>query len=127
MNESWLDGTTLTIPATVTKNGRQHVFPIPRIANSLILTLTPFKGWGKRKTELDKILNLPNWTHHDLRRTYATNLQRLSIRLEVTEALLNHVSGTRAGIVGIYQRHDFFPEMKEAVEQYEQFLQALIA
>jgi Arm DNA-binding domain len=127
MNESWLDGTTLTIPAAVTKNGRQHVIPISGTAQNLIHKLRPFVGWGKYKTNLAHRLNLPNWTHHDLRRTYATNIQRLGVRLEVTEALLNHVSGTRAGIVGTYQRHDFFPEMKEAVEQYEQFLQALLA
>ena len=46
------------------------------------------------------------WTLHDLRRTMATGLQKLGVRLEVTEAVLNHVSGSRAGIVGVYQRHD---------------------
>ena len=45
------------------------------------------------------------WVLHDLRRTVATNLQKLGVRLEVTEAVLNHVSGSRAGIVGVYQRH----------------------
>jgi hypothetical protein len=37
---------------------------------------------------------------HDLRRTLATGLQRFGIRLEVTEAVLNHVGGSMAGIVG---------------------------
>jgi hypothetical protein len=46
------------------------------------------------------------WWLHDLRRTLATGLQRLRVRLEVTEAVLNHLSGSRAGVVGIYQRHD---------------------
>jgi hypothetical protein len=31
----------------------------------------------------------------DLRRTVATGLQRLGVRLEVTEAVLNHISGSR--------------------------------
>src|SRR6478752_5064977 len=35
---------------------------------------------------------------HDLRRTLATGLQRLGVRLEVTEAVLNHLSGSRAGV-----------------------------
>jgi hypothetical protein len=48
----------------------------------------------------------PVWWLHDLRRTLATGLQQLGVRLEITEAVLNHLSGSRAGIVGIYQRHD---------------------
>jgi integrase len=32
------------------------------------------------------------WSVHDLRRTVATGLQRLGVRLEVTEAVLNHIS-----------------------------------
>ncbi len=126
-NETWLNGQTLTIPASVTKNGRQHRIPVTAASVPLIQNLIPFKGWGPKKTELDKILKLPNWTHHDLRRTYATNMQRLGIRLEVTEALLNHVSGTRAGIVGVYQKHDFFPEMCEAIEKYEAWLKSVLA
>ena len=51
---------------------------------------------------------------HDLRRTVATGLQRLGIRLEVTEAVLNHISGTRAGIAGVYQRHDWATEKRAA-------------
>jgi hypothetical protein len=38
------------------------------------------------------------WSVHDLRRTVATGLQRLGVRLEVTEAVLNHISGSRGGI-----------------------------
>ena len=60
--------------------------------------------------------SIPHWTLHDLRRTLATGLQRLGIRLEVTEAVLNHVSGSRAGIVGVYQRHDYFDEKRQALD-----------
>ena len=45
-----------------------------------------------------------------MRRTVATGLQRLGVRLEVTEAVLNHISGSRAGIAGVYQRHDWAAE-----------------
>jgi integrase len=47
----------------------------------------------------------PDWTLHDLRRTVATNLQKLGVRLEVTEAVLGHKGASRAGIVGVYQRY----------------------
>jgi hypothetical protein len=40
--------------------------------------------------------------------------------------LLNHVSGSLGGIVGVYQRHDFQPEMREAVERYDNWLSNLL-
>ena len=58
------------------------------------------------------------WTFHDLRRTVATNLQKLGVRLEVTEAVLNHVSGSRAGIVGVYQRHTWADEKRAALNAW---------
>jgi integrase len=100
-----------------------------------------FNGWSKAKGQLDKTISslsakneqvnaapVQPWTLHDLRRTYATNLQRLGIRLEVIEALLNHVSGTRAGIVGVYNRHRYETEMREAVTIFDEwFAKAILA
>src|SRR5205823_4031666 len=122
MCAAWLNGNILTIPASATKNGRQSVIPVPQLAVPLIQTLTPLKWFWKHKARLDAASGAQNWCHHDLRRTYATTMQRLGARLEVTEKLLNHVSGSTAGIVSIYQRHDFFPEMKEAIAKYETWL-----
>jgi hypothetical protein len=50
---------------------------------------------------------------------FATNMARLGVRLEVTEKLLNHVSGSTGGFVGVYQRHEFLDEMREAISRYE--------
>jgi len=68
-----------------------------------------------------------HWTIHDLRRTVATNLQRLGVRLEVTEAVLNHVSGSRAGIVGIYQRHTWSDEKRAALDAWARRLEAIVS
>jgi integrase len=68
---------------------------------------------------------VPHWTLHDLRRTLATRLQRLGVRLEVTEAVLNHLSGSRTGIVGVYQRHNYFQEKKSALSAWERELKRL--
>jgi len=57
-----------------------------------------------------------HWTLHDIRRTVATNLQRLGVRLEVTEAILNHISGSQAGIVKVYQRYNWMDEKREALQ-----------
>jgi hypothetical protein len=61
---------------------------------------------------------VPDWRLHDLRRTLATGFQRLGIRFEVTEAVLNHVGGSRAGVAGIYQRHDWKEEKHEALKMW---------
>jgi hypothetical protein len=48
----------------------------------------------------------------------ATGLQRLGVRLEVTEAILNHISGSRGGIAGVYQRHDWAAEKRAALDAW---------
>lgn len=68
--------------------------------------------------ELDQPEVILNWRLHDLRRTVATGLQRLSCRLEVIEAVLGHLSGSRAGIVGIYQRHSYDSEKQQALNAW---------
>ena len=95
---------------------------------------TPFAGWSKAKRALDKAITdarakatiaagtnppaLVPWSVHDLRRTVATGLQRLGVRLEVTEAVLNHISGSRGGIAGVYQRHDWASEKRAALDAW---------
>jgi hypothetical protein len=61
---------------------------------------------------------LESWTIHDLRRTLATGLQRLGVRLEVTDAVLNHISGSRGGIAGVYQQHNWACEKRAALDAW---------
>jgi integrase len=95
---------------------------------------TPVSGWSRAKALMDKQaanLNnkraLPGWRVHDLRRSFATGLQRLGVSLQVIEALLGHVSGSRAGVVGIYQRHGFDAEKKVAVEAWARHVALLVS
>ena len=60
-----------------------------------------------------------HWTLHDLRRSFASGLQRLGIRFEVIEAALNHKV---KGIAGTYQKYDFEPEIKAALEKWSNHL-----
>ena len=53
-----------------------------------------------------------------MRRTVATGLQRLGVRLEVTEEILAHRSGSRSGVTGIYQRFKFEDEKRAALEAW---------
>lgn len=89
-----------------------------------------FTGFAKGKTQLDKRLasDLPiePWRIHDLRRTLATGLQRLGTRFEVVEAVLNHVSGSKSGVAGIYQRHDSADEKRAALQAWGRFVEGLL-
>jgi hypothetical protein len=57
----------------------------------------------------------------------ATGFQRLGVRFEVTEAVLNHVGGSRAGVAGIYQRHDWKAEKREALEAWGNHVNSILA
>ena len=69
---------------------------------------------------------LTPWNVHDLRRTVATGLQRLGVRLEVTEAVLNHISGSRGGIAGVYQRHDWAAEKRAALDSWATYVRSVV-
>jgi integrase len=138
---------TWTLPKERAKNGVAHLVPLsdmaielieklPRIANTGDFVFTfgrvAVQGFARKKIELDAAIAadigmpLEGWTFHDFRRVVATNLQRLGVRLEVTEAVLNHVSGSRSGIVGVYQRHDFATEKRAALAAWAARLNEII-
>jgi hypothetical protein len=50
----------------------------------------------------------------------------MGTRLEVVEAVLGHVSGSRAGVVGIYQRHKFETEAAEATRRWGEHVAGLL-
>ena len=67
------------------------------------------------------------WRVHDFRRTVATGLQKLGVRFEVTEAVLNHLSGARSGVAAVYQRHDWKDEKRAALDAWGRRVQAVLA
>jgi integrase len=153
MTDGELAGDDWLLPASRVKNGRPHVVPlsgrardvldgIERIgAGGLIHTTTgrtPLSGFAKGRdhiaAKMQEIADrerggpvlIPRWTFHDLRRTAATGMARLGIPVRVTEAVLNHVSGTGGGIVAVYQRHDYADEKRAALEAWSRFIGDLV-
>jgi integrase len=135
------DLSTWTIPGSRTKNHVEHIVPLSRQAREIIaaqprLDDNPhvfpgrkgqdFRGFSRAKEALDAASGMTEWRLHDLRRTVATGLQKLGVRLEVTEAVLNHVSGSRSGIVGVYQRHTWGPEKVAALQAWADCVEALV-
>ena len=98
---------------------------------------TSISGHSRAKRRLDREIaklaetekDLPPiapWRYHDLRRTLATGMQRLGVRFEVTEAILNHVSGSKSGVAGVYQLHDWGPEKKMALQAWADHVGSLL-
>jgi integrase len=129
-----------TIPASRAKTGAAHVVPLSAQAQA-ILRRAPhlgetdlvfpglrgaFGGFSKAKAALDKASGVKDWRLHDLRRTMATGLQRLGVRLEATVAVLNHIAGSRAGIVGVYQRHTWAEEKRAALNAWGEHVAAIV-
>jgi integrase len=136
-----LEGALWKLPAGRVKNAKGHDVSLSRAALDLlaglprigdfVLTLdgtAPVRDYARGKRRLDALLppDMPPWTLHDLRRTAATGLARLGVNLVVIEKILNHVSGSLAGIVGVYQRHEFADEKRAALQQWADHVERLV-
>jgi integrase len=137
---SEISGDTITLPASRTKNGETHLVPLSAPAKAILDELprvgdlifsTPggsnLNGsWSARKAQLDAIASIEPWRVHDLRRTVAVGLQRLGVQLQVVETILGHTSGSRSGIVKIYQTYHYEKETASALEAWGAHIEALI-
>jgi integrase len=132
-----------TLPRERSKNDREHVVPLPSQAWDIIDALpringgdfmftkdggTPVAGWAKAKTRLSGRAGLVEngWRLHDLRRSCASGMQRLSVPVPVIEKALNHISGTFRGIVGTYQQHDYADEVRIALQKWGDHVERLV-
>jgi integrase len=124
-----------------TKNGRKHSVPLSPTTLALLNAVPrrgdralcfgarsgPFSGWSKAKVLLDERINtalsatdpkakpLAAWRLHDLRRTAATRMADLGVQPHVVEAVLNHISGHKAGIAGVYNHAAYDMEKRAAL------------
>lgn len=120
-----------TIPGARTKNGKAHSVPLaprvrailkslPRFESAFVFPARgkpeqPYSGYSKGKRELDALADLHDWTLHDLRRTAATGMAELGVPPHVVEKILNHSTGTFAGVAGVYNRFEYRSEMRSAL------------
>jgi integrase len=143
MKRGEVDGTQWLIPGSRTKNHRPHVVPLPPSARDLIADVrrtegceyvfsttgsSPVSGWSKIKERLDAAMKPATpWVLHDLRRTCATGMAELGIAPHIIEAALNHISGARAGVAGVYNRAAYLPEKKAALERWADHIEGLVS
>jgi integrase len=115
------------------KSKRRHTIPIAPLVRELLEHRGRAGLYFPNKhgeaftyaTNLDrnfrKECGVEEWCLHDIRRTFATQMQRLGVRIEVTERLLDHKRLT-GGLIGVYQRHNYLKEMTEALALYEEWV-----
>lgn len=152
LDASWQEfsGDLWTLPGERVKNGRTHVLPLPSSVMDMFGSIPCKEGATKifpigghphkslnsfnkgaanlhrAMAELNGGVKIENFRIHDLRRTVATGMQRLGIPIAVTEAVLNHVSGSMAGIASVYQRHDYLNEKRDALAAWGELLANII-
>jgi integrase len=145
---------TITLPDFITKNGVQHTFPYGHQAAAILKLIpdqgeylfpasrahvrgkptTTFNGWPKHKEMFDKSCGVSDWTLHDLRRTFATNLAGLKVPPHIVERLLNHkfgsiqnqTDGIVSAVADVYYRHLYMDEMCSAIVRWEKRLNTLV-
>jgi len=134
----------ILLPAHRVKNKRAHTVPLSDAAIAILNQLRDsgrahvfgdteagYQGWPRAKRILDNHIAetgdpLPHWTIHDIRRSVATHMVELGVQPHIVEAVLNHVSGHRGGVAGIYNRATYDKEKRAALNLWAEHLLAVI-
>jgi len=147
------DRNEIILSADRVKNGREHVIPMSKAVRNILKAQVRnigrdqvfgvgngaggFAGWSAAKNELDARIAkkwpasnkpMPHWQLHDLRRTAATWMAEsppkgLGIQPHIIEAVLNHVSGSKSGVAGIYNRASYDVEKRAALQAWADHLE----
>jgi integrase len=147
-----LAGRSWLLPSDRTKNQRPHLVPLSDAVHAIIAAQPrrvnrdgklrdlifgrgegPFSGWSNCKGLLDARITeatnntLRHWVAHDLRRTFATHAAEvLKIQPHIIEVVLNHISGFKAGVAGVYNRATYEPEKRMALDRWAEQLLAWV-
>ena len=145
------DRSVWTIPASRTKNGRQHTVPLPAMVRDELVNVigertsgyvfsttggrAPVSGFSKLKQKLDaKMLAaaqeddpkavIAPWRLHDLRRTFITGANEIGCEPHIIEAVANH---TLPGVAGVYNLARYISQRHAALEQWCGYVQAIVS
>jgi integrase len=145
------DGMVWTLPGARTKNKKPHVVPLSPLAREQIEEAggkgdfvfssngrTSVSGFSRAKRRLDKAMLdiakeqnpetkiVPPWRLHDLRRTAVTGMAEIGIAPHVIELVVNHVSGHKAGVAGVYNKSELLAERKAALERWADHVVSIV-
>jgi integrase len=141
------DGMRIELPPERTKNHREHIIPLsaqaiaalplrPDIPVTMLFGRlgTGFSGWSRGKVELDEAIAkarrdrgiksaMTAWRIHDLRRTFVTMMNETGFALpHIVEAIVNHISGHKAGVAGTYNKALHIKERRQALEAWGSYV-----
>jgi integrase len=145
---SEIKGDVWELPAQRSKNKHAHKIPLspaaaaviastPRNLCGWVFTSThkgPVSGFSIMKKRIEERMaeiagrgvQIPQWGLHDIRRSVATGMASIGILPAVIEKVLNHTGGQFSGVAGIYNRHDYLPEKREALERWADHLMKIV-
>jgi integrase len=107
-----------------------------------------FSGWSQAKARLDdriaaaraeaadatsgadaepKAHALAPWRLHDIRRTVVTGMAKIGVQPHVIEAVVNHISGHKGGVAGVYNVATYDAERRAALQRWAEHVMALVA
>jgi integrase len=125
-----------TIPGREYKTGATHTLPLDSVWRDILARLPWTDGnWvfsldgmrpadmSRERQKLTKLSGVADWSLHDLRRTARTNWSKLRIAPEIRERLIHPATG----ITGVYDRHDFLDEKREALAKWAAYVAGLLA
>jgi integrase len=133
----------IELPAGRTKNRRPHILPLSEAALAVIAEVPRrnsrdflfgegergFQGWSRCKIRLNAKLpaGMAPWTIHDLRRSTITHLnERDFAEPHVIEAVANHVSSSKGGVAGVYNRAAYAQQKRAALDAWGAHVAALV-
>ena len=142
----------MKLPGARTKNGYPHVVALSEQAMEVLQSILPihgrdfvfgegasgFQGWSKAKAALDDRINkrraarsekpIADWILHDLRRTVVTEMHERKIAPpHIVEACVNHISGHKASVAGVYNRAQYTEEKRAAFKAWGAHVAKMVA
>jgi integrase len=131
------DRGSLIISGARTKNHRTLVLTLPAAALEILHSAPrrgafvfggsrAFNSWSGLKAQFDASSGVREWRPHDIRRTVATGMADLGVQPHVIEQVLNHQSGHKRGVAGIYNRSSYEREVRAALALWAEHVGALV-
>jgi integrase len=129
----------INLPGERTKNGRPHSLTLPDMAMDIIRSVNEmhervylfgeravgFRSWQVQKARFKDGIS-DEWKLHDIRRTVATGMAEIGIEPHIVEAVLNHQSGHKGGIKGVYNRAKYKSQMAIALAKWAAHVSELV-
>ena len=153
LEDSELNDDMISLPGSRTKNGLPHDVPLSPLARGILAGVqrmpnckyvfstngkTPVSGFSKIKKKIDKLIAehmadngallqpIDPWRFHDLRRVASTGMNDIGIMPHIVEACLNHVSGAKASVAGVYNKAKYNREKREALEKWADHVRGIV-